>query len=221
MLDGVYDVLPLGDFTEDGVFSVKPVGGDVGDKELTTVSSGACVGHRKDAGLAVFEGGVELVAEAVTGAAHAAAGGVAALDHEVFDDAMELDAVVVPPFGEIKEVCAGHGNLGREQGGFDFTFAGVDDDSDVAHKAWESGGALLSGQARKRRGEGGAGAWDSASEGGRGDFFEVLGIVVDDEVWSESCKQMPLKGVVPSGVVVVTPLRSSPLRICYVSPMIG
>jgi hypothetical protein len=173
LLDAVYDVLAFGDFTEDGVFSVEPVGGDVGDEELTAVGTWACVGHREDAGLAVFEGGVELVAEAVAGAAHSAAGGVTALDHEVFDDAMELDAVVVPAFGEVEEVGAGHGNLGCEEGGFDVTFAGVYDDSDVAHRSWESGGALVSGQARKRGGEEGYGECDFAWRGCSGSFVKV------------------------------------------------
>ena len=192
MLDGVYDVLAFGDFTEDGVFSVEPIGGDVGDKELTAVGTWACVSHREDAGLAVFEGGVELVAEAVTGAAHTAAGGVAALDHEVFDDAMELDAVVVPAFGEVEEVGAGHGNLGRKQGCFDVTFAGVDDDSDVAHKAWESGGALLSGQARKRGGEDGNVDVHFLRVGmQRGRFLETGG---DGRVWGCVVRKLQTHG---------------------------
>ncbi len=98
LLDRIHDVLPFGDFAEDGMFSVEPVGWDVGDEELAAVRSWTGVGHGEDAGFAVFEAGMKFVAEAVAGSAHAASCRVAALDHEVFDDSVELDAVVVTAF---------------------------------------------------------------------------------------------------------------------------
>ena len=58
----------------------------------------------------MFEIGVDLVGEffAEDGAATAAsAGGVAGLDHEVRDDAVDEDVVVVAPGGEGGEVLAG------------------------------------------------------------------------------------------------------------------
>ena len=54
---------------------------------------------------------MELVAEAVAWAAHSGSGWVAALDHEVLDDAVEFDAVVVASGGEVEEVGAGHGDF--------------------------------------------------------------------------------------------------------------
>ncbi len=111
LLDGIDDVLSFGDFAEHCVFAVEPVGGHVGDEELASVGSRACVGHGEDAGFGVFEGGVEFVTEAVTWAAHSCSGWVAALDHEVFDDAVKFDSVVISSFCEVEEVCAGHGDL--------------------------------------------------------------------------------------------------------------
>jgi hypothetical protein len=65
-----------------------------GDEELRAVSVGAAVGHREHAGAVVGEVVVELVFELVAGAAAAGTGRVAALDHEVLDDPVELDVVV-------------------------------------------------------------------------------------------------------------------------------
>lgn len=54
---------------------------------------------------------------AVDGAAASArARGVAALDHEVLDDAVEGDAVVVALGGELLEVAARQGRCTREEG---------------------------------------------------------------------------------------------------------
>ena len=88
--DGVDDVLAFGHRAEDGVLSVKPRGGDVGDKELAAVGPGSGVGHGEDAGFVVLEFRRALVLEAIARAAAAGAGRVAALDHEVRDDAVEF-----------------------------------------------------------------------------------------------------------------------------------
>ena len=55
LLDGIDDVLSFGDFAEHRVFSIEPVGGHVGDEELASVGSWACIGHGEDAGFGVFE----------------------------------------------------------------------------------------------------------------------------------------------------------------------
>src|SRR5262249_57179534 len=54
---------------------------------------------------------VEVVLERVTGTAHAGAGRVAALDHEVRDHAVEDDAVVEAVAGELAEVLDGLGRV--------------------------------------------------------------------------------------------------------------
>ncbi len=56
--------------------------------------AGAGVSHGEAAGNVEGEGGVELVLEVVAGVAHAGADGVAALDHEAGDDAVEGGSVV-------------------------------------------------------------------------------------------------------------------------------
>src|SRR5665213_2071130 len=89
------DVVAFRDLAEDGVFAGEPAGVGDRDEELRTVGVGAGVGHGELAGfLEVLGGGLGFVRELVAGAAHAGAFGVAALDHEVGDDAVEDGAVV-------------------------------------------------------------------------------------------------------------------------------
>lgn len=98
------------DAAEDGVLAVEPGRGGEGDEELRAVGVGAGVGHAQDAGARVPQLGRDLVGELVAvdgGAAAARARRVPALDHEGRDDAVEDDAVVVPPGREGAEVLAG------------------------------------------------------------------------------------------------------------------
>ena len=79
-----------------------------------------------------------LVAEAVAGAAHAGAFGVAALDHEVRDHTVEDGAVVelgallgargpfLGAFGEADEVGHGFGSFLVEELDDDFAFSGIE-----------------------------------------------------------------------------------------------
>jgi hypothetical protein len=63
-------------------------------KNWQPLVSGAGVGHGQLAGLVeLVRRAFGLVLEAVAGSAHAGAGGIAALDHEVGNDAMEDGAV--------------------------------------------------------------------------------------------------------------------------------
>lgn len=79
------------------------------DEELAAVGAWSTVGHRQDALAGVLERGVKFVLElsAVDGAtASAGAGRVAALDHEVWDDAVEDDVVVFSRVSEASKVLA-------------------------------------------------------------------------------------------------------------------
>jgi hypothetical protein len=82
----------------------------------------------------------ELVGEAVAGTAAAGAGGVAALDHEVGDDAVEDGAVVELVAGEEDEVADGV----RRFGGEELT-------NNCAARRFERGGVLLGRINRHRR----------------------------------------------------------------------
>src|SRR5260370_21006140 len=120
--DFFYYVVAFDDFTEDGVLAGEPAGVGDGDEELAAVGVGAGVGHGELAGLleAVF-GALGFVGELVARAAHAGAFGIATLDHELWDDAMEDGAVVelgalfaaagpvLCAFGEADEVGYGFG----------------------------------------------------------------------------------------------------------------
>lgn len=132
------------------MFAVEPRGGDVGDEELAAVRARAGVGHGEDAGFAVAEGFVELVRELVAGTAGAVAARIAALDHEVGDDAVKGQAVVVAAFGEVEEIGGGHGNLGGVDDALDVALVGLHHDAHVG----DGGGC---GRGGRRRDDGGFG----------------------------------------------------------------
>ncbi len=109
------------------------------DEELRTVCARAAVGHRQDAGAVVAQVGVEFVREGVAGIALTRTQGVAALAHELRNDAVEDQAIVerlaaldfrfgVVAFSEGHKVGHRHGGL------FHFKF-----DQDVAFVRLEQG----------------------------------------------------------------------------------
>src|SRR5258708_6173122 len=117
----------------------QPAGVGDGDEELRAIGVGAGVGHGEFAGLleAVLRA-LGLVGELVAGAAHAGALGVAALDHELRNHAMEDAAVVelcallaaaVPlfgSFGEADKVGYGLGGVFLEEFADNCAFRGLE-----------------------------------------------------------------------------------------------
>jgi hypothetical protein len=55
------------------------------------------------------------------------------LDHEVFDDSMKFDVVVVAALGEVEEVGDGNGNFRSEKSALNGAAGGVEDDANVIH----------------------------------------------------------------------------------------
>lgn len=97
---------------EDGMLPVEPRRRRKGDEELGAVGVGPRVGHAQDARAGMLQRGVNLVVELVAvdgGAAAPGARRVAALDHEVGDDAVEDGRGVVAALDEGGEVlgCPG------------------------------------------------------------------------------------------------------------------
>ena len=80
--------------TEDGVVVIQVRGRRHGDEELGTVGAWAGIGHGQQEWTVELQLWVELVLELVARATAAGAGGVAALNHEVIDDAVEDGAIV-------------------------------------------------------------------------------------------------------------------------------
>src|SRR5207248_9319512 len=83
------------------------------DEKLAAVSVRSRVRHGDDA-LGVLQAH-RLVLEAITGAARPGAGGIAGLDHEVLDDAMERHTVVIAFTRQEHEVVHRRGRLLRQQ----------------------------------------------------------------------------------------------------------
>ena len=108
--DLVDDVHAGRDLPEDRVLPVEPgalLGGD--DEELAAVRVGAAVRHRERA--ADDRPAVRLVLELVARPTGAVPARAAALDHEVRNDAMERQAVVVALGGKLDEVPDGLGRV--------------------------------------------------------------------------------------------------------------
>src|SRR3984957_1827529 len=126
--DFFYYVVAFDYFAEDGVLAGEPAGVGYGDEELAAVGVGAGVRHGElSFFLEAMFGALGFVGELVAGAAHAGAFGVAALDHELRDDAVEDGSVIelcaffaaaVPllgAFGQADEVGHGLGCVLLEQ----------------------------------------------------------------------------------------------------------
>src|SRR6185312_8402648 len=80
--------------SEDGVVSIEPRRGHFSDEELRAVGARTGVGHGQATGLIKFQIGRKFILEAVAGPAFAGTLGIAPLDHEIRDHAMENGAVV-------------------------------------------------------------------------------------------------------------------------------
>src|ERR1035437_5046904 len=124
-------VVALDDFAENAVLIIQVRSGCHGNEELAAVGIGSGVGHGEEAGLGVFQGGVELVGEFVAGPATARTFGIAALDHEIRNDAMKNGAVVerLPGFrtiGKGDKVVHGVGRLIGEKLDLEFACGGIE-----------------------------------------------------------------------------------------------
>lgn len=87
------------DSSKDRVLPVKPGSRCQCDEELTSIRIRSAVCHAQNAGTGVLQPRMNLIFELFTKdrcAASASSGRIAALDHEVWDDPMEHDTVVVP-----------------------------------------------------------------------------------------------------------------------------
>ena len=134
------------DASEDHVLGVEKVAFGAGDEELTAVGVLARVGHGQQAGPGVLQAEV-LVGEVGSVDAHGARAvaidEIPALDHEVFDDAMELGVfeagghAVPPEFAgtQLPEVLGGSGHHVGEQLHFHATdFRVTDGDVEKHHR---------------------------------------------------------------------------------------
>src|SRR6185437_2053880 len=94
LLHSVYDILPLLNLAKHGVLAIEPVGDNMRNEKLAAVGVGSGIGHRKGPDLVLVGIAPGFILEAVAGAAAAGGGRIAALNHEVIDDAMEHGSVV-------------------------------------------------------------------------------------------------------------------------------
>jgi len=101
-----FDHLP-----EHGMFVIQVRRGNVGNEELRAVRAGSRVCHREYARLVVPQGRMEFVPEFVAGAAGASAGRVAALCHEIGDDAVKDNAILKSLASQENEVVDGLGGF--------------------------------------------------------------------------------------------------------------
>ena len=94
--DGVDNVLSRGGLSKDGVFAVEVWSGKVRDEKLRSVGVRSRVGHGEDAGFVVATVGFAFAFELVAGPTRAGAGRATTLNHEVRNDAVEVESVVIP-----------------------------------------------------------------------------------------------------------------------------
>jgi len=119
------------DFTKDRVAHVQPRSRDGGDEKLAAVGTGAGVGHGEQTFLVEGDFTTALVFKGLSPDGFTSSTGasrVAALDHELFDDSMEDDAVVVAVLYVGAEVLAGLRCDVVEELQFDRALSGFEDD---------------------------------------------------------------------------------------------
>lgn len=138
LLELVDDVHTADHFTEDGVAHVEPWGRNGGDEKLAAISAGARVRHGEDAGLVEGDIACALVFKVFAPdglATHASASWVATLDHELFDDAVKDDAIIVTVLDVCGEVFASLRCDVFEQLELNVTLGGFEDD--VGHSMYD------------------------------------------------------------------------------------
>ena len=131
-LNGMNDVHAFAHGAKDGVVAVQPRGGHGREEELGPAGVAACIRHRKHAGLVVLEGergrlAGDLPARAAgTGSPGHGILGVraATLNHEVFNDAVEVESIVVPVLDQLHEVGDGVGGTAVKEIDGDVACAG-------------------------------------------------------------------------------------------------
>lgn len=93
--DSVNYILSRDGLSKDGVLAVEVWSGKVRDEKLRAVGVGSSVGHGEDARLVVATVGFTFALELVAGPSCACAGWTTPLDHEIGNDAVELEPVVI------------------------------------------------------------------------------------------------------------------------------
>lgn len=96
--------------TEDSMFAIQPWCWRKGNEELTAIRVGTTVRHAENTGTSVFQVVADFVFEFLAvdrASSSTGAGGITGLDHEIGDDAVEDDIVVVAALCEGREVFAG------------------------------------------------------------------------------------------------------------------
>ncbi len=126
--DFPHHVHAFADFSEHRVVSVEMRRGRQGNEKLAAVRIRAGVGHREDAFGVVFELRMDFVGKGITGTSAAGACGIAALNHEAVDHAMEDDTVVKVLFRQLDEIRHGVGGLLIEKF-----------DSEIPHRRFKTG----------------------------------------------------------------------------------
>lgn len=131
--DRVDDVLAFGHMAEDRVLVIEMWRRTVRDEELAAIGLRTSICHGEDAWLVVLQVRTEFVFELVAWAARACARGITALDHEIGDDAVKRDAIVVTALGEIEETRHRDWNIAAIEGRFDISLVSFQDNVDIRH----------------------------------------------------------------------------------------
>lgn len=129
----IHDFQSLGDFAKDGVFTIEMRRRAVRNEELAAIGRWSAIRHGKNAGFRMFERGSKFIDKRIARAARAGAVGIAALDHEIGNDAMELQSIVITPGRQVQKICDRDRGLISEKGEMNVAFVRFEEDSDVCH----------------------------------------------------------------------------------------
>jgi hypothetical protein len=115
-------------FAEDGVIAIEVLGvvTVMTDEELGASGVSAGVGHGENAAVVVLIAAVQFTVDLIARATVANTVRATALDHEIWYDAVENQAVVKIMFGEVGKVLHGLGGIFFKEFDFHDAFFGMD-----------------------------------------------------------------------------------------------
>lgn len=125
LLDAVHHILSTDNFAENCVMAIQMRLWRVGDEELRTVGSRAGVGHGKRSRFVAIGIAFEFIGKLISWTAGSGSGWVAALDHEVGNDAVKYDAVIKPFASQEHKIVHGLRRVVGEQRAFNGATGGI------------------------------------------------------------------------------------------------
>ncbi len=106
-----YELNTLDDFSKNRMVIIEPRGGHFGNKELGSICIRTGIRHGKHAAGIMAQFSIEFIAESIPGTTGTGTEGATALNHKVWNDAMETNSIIKRTLNSFAGMCIGERNL--------------------------------------------------------------------------------------------------------------